>query len=144
MIPKRVLAPLRPMIATALAVVVSAAAVAGDGERDHERARRAVIAGEILPLSVIIERLATTHPGQVLEAELEREHGRWVYEIRLLAADGRRRRLEVDAASGRVLDPERGRGRGRGRDRDRERSELDDRDDDRGDDRDDDRRGRDR
>ena len=35
--------------------------------------------------------------------ELEREDGRWVYEIKLLQPGGRLVKLEVDAATGQVL-----------------------------------------
>ena len=72
-------------------------------DNDHDRARAAVRAGAVLPLTTILERLEREHPGQVLEVELERDDGRWIYEIKLLQADGRLVKLEVDAASGAVL-----------------------------------------
>jgi uncharacterized membrane protein YkoI len=76
-------------------------------ERDHERAREAVQAGQVLPLSTVLDRLAISHPGQVLEVELEheREHGRegWVYEIKLLQRSGQLIELELDAQTGEVL-----------------------------------------
>ncbi len=71
--------------------------------RDHERARAAVEAGQALPLPVLLERLRRTHPGEVLELELEREDGRWVYEVKLLQANGQLLKLDVDAASAQVL-----------------------------------------
>lgn len=70
---------------------------------DHERARAALQAGEVLPLATVLERLQRSHPGQVLEVELEREHGRWIYEIKLLQADGRLLKLAVDARSAELL-----------------------------------------
>lgn len=75
--------------------------------RDQERARAAVQAGEVLPLPTLLERLQRAHPGQVLELELERDDGRWIYEVKLLQADGRLLKLAVDAATGQVLDAER-------------------------------------
>ena len=42
-------------------------------------------------------------PGQVLEVELEQEGERWTYEVRLLQAGGRLVKLNVDAATGEVL-----------------------------------------
>jgi hypothetical protein len=72
-------------------------------DRDHDRARAAVQAGQVLPLKTVLERLERDHPGQVLEVELERDQGRWVYEIKLLQAGGRLVKLEVDAVDGRVL-----------------------------------------
>lgn len=73
------------------------------GEADHEQARRALQAGEVMPLAAVLERLARSHPGQVLEVELEREHGRWIYEIRLLQPDGQLVKLAVDARNAEVL-----------------------------------------
>ena len=75
-----------------LAVVVLLGLAQHDGRAsdrdDHDRARAAVLAGEVLPLQTLLERLQRSRPGQVLELELEREDGRWVYEIRLLQFDG--------------------------------------------------------
>lgn len=70
---------------------------------DHDSARAAVQGGQVLPLKTLLGRLERTHPGQVLEVELESDDGRWVYEVRLLQADGRLLKLDVDAASGEVL-----------------------------------------
>jgi|JI8StandDraft_2_1071088.scaffolds.fasta_scaffold21928_4 hypothetical protein len=71
---------------------------------DHDRAREALRAGQVLPLHVVLERLQPDHPGRVLDVELERDRaGRWVYEIRLLQTGGRRVKLDVDAATGKVL-----------------------------------------
>jgi uncharacterized membrane protein YkoI len=39
---------------------------------DHDRARQAVEAGEVLPLRTILERVERDYPGQVVEVELER------------------------------------------------------------------------
>jgi uncharacterized membrane protein YkoI len=72
-------------------------------ERDHERARQAVQAGQVLPLPAVLDKLATTHPGQVLEVELEHEGEDWIYEIKLLQRDGQLRKLELDARTGEVL-----------------------------------------
>ncbi|MCP5290201.1 MAG: PepSY domain-containing protein [Burkholderiaceae bacterium] len=89
----------------ALAMVValpSLVAVAGERD-DHRRAREAVLAGEAMPLPELLERVARTHPGQVLELELEREDGRWIYEVKLLQPGGRIVALEVDARSAELL-----------------------------------------
>ena len=72
-------------------------------EPDQDRARAALQAGEILPLNTILTRLAQTQPGQVLEVELERKDGRWLYEIKLLRPGGGLLKLELDARSGEVL-----------------------------------------
>ena len=49
------------------------------------------------------ERLAATHPGEVLEVELERDDGRWIYELKLLQPGGELRKLKLDARSGELL-----------------------------------------
>ena len=73
----------RPKIALAALLLAGLAPPAGwaSDSRDHERARAAVEAGQVLPLPTLLERLRRTHPGQVLELELEREDGRWIYEL---------------------------------------------------------------
>jgi uncharacterized membrane protein YkoI len=72
-------------------------------ERDHDRARRAVQAGQVMSLREVLTRLERSHPGKVLEVELEGEEGRWVYELKVLQDDGRLIKLKVDARSGEVL-----------------------------------------
>ena len=88
------------IVALVAALLPGAPALAGG---DHDRARAAVQAGEVLPLKTVLERVARSHPGEVLEVELEREDGRWVYEIKLLQAGGQLVKLEVDAATAEVL-----------------------------------------
>ena len=74
-----------------------------DDRRDHDRARRALEAGEILPLKTVLETLARDTPGQVMEVELERKGERWVYEIKLLRAGGSLVKLRVDARDGTII-----------------------------------------
>jgi hypothetical protein len=65
------------------------AAVASD---DHDRARQALEAGEVLPLRTILERVDREYPGQVVDVELEREREnsqeRWVYKLKVLRSGG--------------------------------------------------------
>jgi uncharacterized membrane protein YkoI len=49
-----------------------------------------------------------------MEVELEREDGRWLYEIRLVQRGGRMLKLEVDGADAKVLSVK-GRGSGEAR-----------------------------
>ena len=77
--------------------------VQADDSRDHDRARQALEAGEIMPLKAILERVEHDTPGQVIEVELEREAGRWIYEIKVLATGGSIVELEIDARDGTVL-----------------------------------------
>lgn len=85
----------------AFAAALSPLAAQADG--DHDQARAALVAGEILPLPAILERVARVHPGSVLEVELERRRERWIYRLKMLKADGNLLRLAVDARDGAIL-----------------------------------------
>lgn len=74
-----------------------------DDDDSHDRARRASEGGEILTMSEILKRIRPEAPGRVLDTELEREDGRWIYEIKLLDARGRLYEVEIDAHSGDLL-----------------------------------------
>lgn len=74
-----------------------------DESSDHDRARAALKAGEVLPLQEVLEKVQRSHPGELLEVELEREDGHWVYELKLLQSGGRLLRLDVDAKTAAVL-----------------------------------------
>ena len=92
----------RSMAAVMLLTAAALPVQAGDS-RDHDRARHALEAGAIMPLKTILELVERDTPGQVIEVELERESGRWIYEIKLLAAGGSIVELEIDARDGAVL-----------------------------------------
>jgi uncharacterized membrane protein YkoI len=70
---------------------------------DHDRARSLVERGRIKPLDEILARLPASYRGEVLSVELDEDDGRYVYEIELLTADGRRVKVEVDAARGTIV-----------------------------------------
>ncbi|WP_341922016.1 PepSY domain-containing protein [Polaromonas sp. YR568] len=70
---------------------------------DHNRARQAVQAGQVLPLRSVLERLEREHPGQVMEVELEQEEGRWIYEVKLLQPQGELVKLKLDARTAVLL-----------------------------------------
>ena len=86
----------------ALAIGVAQPSHASD-DRDHERARQAVAAGELLPLGAVLAEVERQYPGQVMEVELERDDGLWIYEIKLLRPGGALLKLKVDGRSGSVL-----------------------------------------
>ena len=73
-------------------------------DNDHDRARKALEAGEILPLREILARAEKAFPGQMIEAELETERGgAMIYEIKMLTSDGRVAKLIYDARTGDLL-----------------------------------------
>jgi uncharacterized membrane protein YkoI len=45
-------------------------------------------------------------PGTVVEAELEKKHGKTVWEVEVLGADGNVTEVHIDAATGSVIDTE--------------------------------------
>jgi uncharacterized membrane protein YkoI len=73
---------------------------AGEG---HDRARKAVEEGLILPLKDILARAEAAYPGRLIETELEDEDGIMVYEIKMLTKDGRLMKLHYDARTGALL-----------------------------------------
>lgn len=99
-----------------LSACIGIAPVQADSRQDHEIARRALEAGEILSLRQVLERIEREHHGQVLEVELEQEDQRWIYEVKMLRRDGGINKLIIDARDGRVLEIKGRHGRQLGRD----------------------------
>lgn len=107
-VPKK---PRLAITATAMyaAIVVTAnlpSPANADG-RDHDRARQALLDGSVLPLADILAKVQRQYPGQVLEVELEpgrkRAGNDWIYEIKILSADGRLSKLRVNAQTAEIL-----------------------------------------
>jgi uncharacterized membrane protein YkoI len=69
---------------------------------DHDDARRAVEAGEIRPLTDILNIVRGKLPGDVVSVKLEREAGAWMYELRVVDDKGRLFEIHVDGRSGEV------------------------------------------
>ena len=68
---------------------------------DHDEIRQLRHSGQIVSLETIIAKHRRTQPGgQLLEAELEFEQGRYVYELKILGEDGVVREFEYDARTG--------------------------------------------
>lgn len=89
-----------------LALGLAGGAHAGDpDEKARELAviREAVARGELLGLPRILELAQAAVPGDVVKTELESEHGRLVYEVKILTGTGRVREIELDARTGVVL-----------------------------------------
>ncbi|HRY15325.1 MAG: peptidase M4 [Candidatus Competibacteraceae bacterium] len=88
------------------ALCLSGPAIAG---RDHDEIRRLRNAGQILSLEVIIANHRRQYrDGQLLEAELELEEGRYVYDLKFLGDDGVVREFEYDARTGELWHIEHG------------------------------------
>lgn len=70
--------------------------------RAQDRARDAVLRGEILPLERILDLARARQPGEVVAVELDDDE----YEIEILRPDGVVVELEYDARTGRLLEEE--------------------------------------
>lgn len=90
------------LLTTALLLFATGGTVLGD-DIDHEEVRRLTQAGVILPLAEIVAAVGRRVPGDVLEVELEREDGAYVYELKILRKNGRVQEVEADAATGKIL-----------------------------------------
>ena len=95
--------PMRDLAACLLLSVALMLPAHSSDLEDHERARRALEAGEIIPLGTVLEKVGRDTPGQVMEVELERKKDRWVYEIKLLRPGGSLVKLLVDASNGTII-----------------------------------------
>ena len=99
----------RPVLRKALAACVCGACalavlpVAASDKHDHDRARQAVQAGQVLPLPTVLDHLQREVPGQVLEVELEQGRSGWIYEIKLLTPAGQLTKVKLDARTAQVL-----------------------------------------
>ena len=84
---------------------VAALAVGGAvlGSDDHDQARALLEKGEIVALEQVLAAAKEHYPGRVLEAELERERGRYLYEIKIAGDDGKVRELKYDAGTAKLV-----------------------------------------
>ena len=97
----------RSLLAAAALLVAGGLSVSGAsaGERVRvEEIHQLRESGQILSAEDILARSRAIQPGQVVGLELEREDGRWIYEVRLLQPNGQLLRLELDARTAQVLE----------------------------------------
>jgi uncharacterized membrane protein YkoI len=73
---------------------------------DHDDAFRLQQAGEILPLESILQKAKQYHDGKVLEVELEKKRGKFVYEIKVLDKEGILWEMKLNAIDGSVVSVE--------------------------------------
>jgi uncharacterized membrane protein YkoI len=91
---------LLPFLALPLPLLARPAAAE---RRDHERARAALEAGQIRPLSEILSGVERQFHGRVIEAELELDDGQWCYKIKILPPNGEVFTVELDAVTGALI-----------------------------------------
>lgn len=92
----------------ALAVIgalLFAASALADG--DHVEARKLRESGQILSLEKIAEHARAAKAGEIIETELKRKNGSYVYEVEILDGGGQVWELKLDAKTGGLIKMER-------------------------------------
>lgn len=95
------------LLSLALVAGMISPTVAADNDPDAETIRQWVEEGRILPLQELLDRHKERIDGELLDLEVEREHGRIVYELEVMDGHGRVHEIYLDAASGEWLGRER-------------------------------------
>lgn len=96
----------RRVLPLVLGLVIEVTPIAAVADGDHDRAHGALERGEVLPLAQILLVATSRTPGRIIKVELERDDGRWIYEVVLVTRAGRLLEMEIDGASGRILEIE--------------------------------------
>lgn len=90
------------IVSTLTAALLTGGAVFASDLR-HNEVYQLRESGRIMAMEDILAHARKAQAGHLIEAELEREDGRYVYELKILDAQGGVHELELDAASGEVL-----------------------------------------
>lgn len=94
----------RAAFRSVLLLIAATATTPARADDDHDDVRGAWMRGEIVGLSEILPALEAQTGARLIDAELERWHGRMVYEIVLITPDGRLMGVVVDATTGEITD----------------------------------------
>ena len=73
---------------------------------NQSEARKAVSRGDVLAYSKLETAISAQFKGRIIRVELEEDDGEWVYEVRLLADDGRVIKVWADATHLQILEVE--------------------------------------
>jgi uncharacterized membrane protein YkoI len=76
--------------------------IAGSGESPAVAGQLAA-KGQILSLEKISKLAKSYKPGEILEVELEKKHGRYLYEVEILDTRSQVWELKLDAKTGQLL-----------------------------------------
>jgi hypothetical protein len=100
--------------ALAVACLLPQTSYAQSDAKAHERARKAVKSGKILPLKKVLERISKKYPGKVVDADVrevlnEKTKGmEWLYFLKVVDKKGQVTDLVVDAKTAKVRLAKRG------------------------------------
>jgi uncharacterized membrane protein YkoI len=84
-------------------IAVMPLAARADDDNDHDLARDLYEQGEIHRLSDILQIVGEQAPGDVVAVDLIQLDHKWVYRFQIVAADGRRMFVDVDAGAATVI-----------------------------------------
>lgn len=90
------------LIALGTAVTMWVIPQAGSGESPASAGKLSA-KGEILSLEKISKLAKTRKPGEILEVELEKKRGRYIYEVEILDEHSQVWELKLDARTGQLL-----------------------------------------
>lgn len=93
--------------ATLLAVAALAWASPALADEDHETARALREAGAIVPLEKVVAAASARHDGHLLEVELKRRAGIYVYEVEFVDPEGVVWKMYFDARDGTLIESNR-------------------------------------
>jgi uncharacterized membrane protein YkoI len=90
----------------ALLVVNGPLGVQANGKEDESKEKAELAAAAKVTIEQAIKTASEKTPGKVIEAELEKKHGKTVWEVEVLTGDGKVVEVHLDAESGAVIDVE--------------------------------------
>ncbi|MES2546428.1 MAG: PepSY domain-containing protein [Pseudomonadota bacterium] len=91
-----------PSIALSILLVLFATQ-AVHSEESPATARKLSASGQILSLEKITKAAKAIKAGEILETELERKHGLYIYEVEILDAKGLVWELKLNAKTGKLI-----------------------------------------
>ena len=78
----------------------------GKKDKDEEAHVTDLVKDAKVTIDQAIKTASDKAPGTIVEAELEKKHGKTVWEVEVVGADGHVTEVHIDAASGDVIDTE--------------------------------------
>lgn len=81
-------------------IMLTAISIMACADDDHDKAKRLMEDGNILPLKTILQKARKIQPGKILEVELENKKGKRIYEVELLTTEGNVIELKFNARTG--------------------------------------------
>ncbi|MFP4155005.1 MAG: PepSY domain-containing protein [Halothiobacillaceae bacterium] len=73
---------------------------------EHKQILELHARGQIMSMEEIIARALQIQSGQLIEAALDRDDGRYVYELKIIAPKGQLYELELDASDATLIEHE--------------------------------------